>query len=65
MSLTSSHDQTHLVTGFAAVDEDSSYSGAERSLRQVLHQLTHLQKVWQDVLPESVYHKAIGACKVI
>lgn len=48
------------AAGFAAVEEESKYSAAERAVKQALHQLTHLQKVWQDVLPSSVYHKAIG-----
>ena len=46
--------------GFAEVDEESNYAAAERSLKQALHQLTHLQKVWQGVLPAAVYRKAIG-----
>ena len=48
------------LPGFAEVDEESNYAAAERSLKQALHQLTHLQKVWQDVLPAAVYRKAIG-----
>ncbi|KAL8583837.1 hypothetical protein ACOMHN_040306 [Nucella lapillus] len=48
------------AAGFAAVDEESNYELAEKSLKQALHQLTHLQRVWQGVLPVSVDHKAIG-----
>ncbi|KAK7505508.1 hypothetical protein BaRGS_00003253 [Batillaria attramentaria] len=50
----------HGAGGFASVEEESNYSAAERAVKQALHQLTHLQKVWQGVLPTSVYHKAIG-----
>ena len=32
----------------------------ERAIKQALHLLNHLQNVWQDVLPISVYRKAIG-----
>ena len=49
------------VSGFVSLDEESNYGAAEKSLKQALHQLSHLQKVWQDVLPSTVYHKAIGA----
>ncbi|XP_076441590.1 centromere/kinetochore protein zw10 homolog isoform X2 [Babylonia areolata] len=48
------------AAGFATMDEDTNYEAAEKSLKQALHQLTHLQRVWQDVLPASVYRKAIG-----
>ena len=50
------------------MDEESNYAAAERSLKQALHQLTHLQKVWQDVLPAAVYRKAIGTyiyCRLV
>ena len=42
------------------MDEECNYSAAEKSLKQALHQLTHIQKVWQGVLPVAVYRKAIG-----
>ena len=31
---------------------------AERSIRQVLHQLNHLRNVWCNVLPINIYKKA-------
>uniref|UniRef100_A0A8D2L1U1 Centromere/kinetochore protein zw10 homolog n=1 Tax=Varanus komodoensis TaxID=61221 RepID=A0A8D2L1U1_VARKO len=40
-------------------DEDNS-SAASKAVRQVLHQLRRLGKVWQDVLPVNVYCKAMG-----
>ena len=33
---------------------------AEKCIRQVLHQLNHLRKVWNNVLPVNIYKRAIG-----
>ena len=33
---------------------------SEKSIRQVLHQLGHLRRLWQDVLPPNVYCKSVG-----
>ena len=33
---------------------------AEKCIRQVLHQLNHLRKVWHNVLPVNIYKRAIG-----
>lgn len=33
---------------------------SEKCIRQVLHQLHHLRKLWQDVLPPNIYCKSIG-----
>ena len=33
---------------------------AEKSIRQVLHQLNHLRNVWSNVLPLNIYKRAIG-----
>ena len=33
---------------------------SERALRQVVHHLHHLKKVWQNVLPPNIYLRAIG-----
>ena len=60
VGFTSLHVCPNLCAGFVAVDENKKHSEAERSLKQALHQLTHLHKVWQDVLPTTVYCKAIG-----
>uniref|UniRef100_H9GEQ3 Centromere/kinetochore protein zw10 homolog n=1 Tax=Anolis carolinensis TaxID=28377 RepID=H9GEQ3_ANOCA len=45
---------------FSNVDDEENYSAANKALRQVLHQLRRLGKVWQDVLPANVYCKAMG-----
>ncbi|XP_067326909.1 centromere/kinetochore protein zw10 homolog [Anolis sagrei] len=45
---------------FSNVDDEENYSAAKKALRQVLHQLRRLGKVWQDVLPTNVYCKAMG-----
>jgi len=36
-------------------------SGVDQAVRQFLHQLDHLQKVWQPTLPSDVYYRCIGA----
>ncbi|XP_053125841.1 centromere/kinetochore protein zw10 homolog [Hemicordylus capensis] len=45
---------------FSNVDDEDNYSAANKAVRQVLHQLKRLGKVWQDVLPVHVYCKAMG-----
>ncbi|NWV01790.1 ZW10 protein, partial [Upupa epops] len=45
---------------FSNMDDEDNYSAANRAIRQVLHQLKRLGKVWQDVLPVNVYCKAMG-----
>jgi hypothetical protein len=50
----------NFAAGFVEVDAESNYSAAERAVKQCLHQLSHLQKVWHSVLPATVYCKAIG-----
>merc|ERR1711962_123376 len=35
-------------------------SGVDQAVRQFLHHLSHLQKVWQPVFPTDIYHKCIG-----
>ncbi|XP_071946639.1 centromere/kinetochore protein zw10 homolog [Antedon mediterranea] len=42
------------------VSSGENYKTAERAFKQVLHQLNHLHAVWSDVLPPSVFTKAIG-----
>ncbi|XP_034995595.1 centromere/kinetochore protein zw10 homolog [Zootoca vivipara] len=44
----------------SSVDDDDNYSAANKAVRQVLHQLKRLGKVWQDVLPVNIYCKAMG-----
>lgn len=36
-------------------------SGVDQAVRQFLHLLAHLQKVWQPVLPSDIYHRCIGS----
>lgn len=48
------------ANGFTAVSEKEAFLTTERAVKQVLHQLQHLKKVWQEVLPTSNYRKAIG-----
>ncbi len=53
-----------IPTGFQNVAEDNNFVQAERALRQSLHQLQHLGNVWKDVLPTSIYNKAIGKAQI-
>ncbi|XP_018610995.2 centromere/kinetochore protein zw10 homolog [Scleropages formosus] len=46
---------------FANLDDDENYSAASKAVRQVIHQLKRLGKVWQDVLPVNIYCKAMGS----
>ncbi|XP_064622438.1 centromere/kinetochore protein zw10 homolog [Lineus longissimus] len=48
------------ANGFTNVAESDSSESSERAVKQVLFQLSHLQNVWQEVLPETVYFKAMG-----
>ncbi|XP_041090797.1 centromere/kinetochore protein zw10 homolog, partial [Polyodon spathula] len=45
---------------FSNLDDESNYSAASKAVRQVIHQLKRLGKVWQDVLPVNIYCKAMG-----
>ncbi|XP_061173737.1 centromere/kinetochore protein zw10 homolog isoform X2 [Saccostrea echinata] len=46
--------------GFVSVSEGSNSASTEKAVKQVLHQLGHLQKVWQEILPVSHYRRSIG-----
>lgn len=48
------------VSGFVNVSDEQVYFDAEKSIKQTLFQFQHLQKVWQEVLPGSIYRKAVG-----
>ena len=49
------------TAGFPALATDRRLSsGAEQGVKQVLHTLTHLNKVWSGVLPINVYMKCMG-----
>ncbi|XP_051956225.1 centromere/kinetochore protein zw10 homolog [Xyrauchen texanus] len=45
---------------FSNLDDEDNYSVASKAIRQVIHQLRRLGKVWQDVLPINIYSKAMG-----
>ncbi|XP_030077759.1 centromere/kinetochore protein zw10 homolog [Microcaecilia unicolor] len=45
---------------FSNMDDDENHANATKAVRQVLHQLKRLGKVWQDVLPVHVYCKTMG-----
>uniref|UniRef100_UPI00398F8DBB centromere/kinetochore protein zw10 homolog n=1 Tax=Pristiophorus japonicus TaxID=55135 RepID=UPI00398F8DBB len=44
----------------SGLDDADNYSAANKAVRQVIHQLKSLGKVWQDVLPVHIYCKAMG-----
>ncbi|XP_068188144.1 centromere/kinetochore protein zw10 homolog [Antennarius striatus] len=45
---------------FGNLDDEDHYIAASKAVRQVIHQLKQLGTVWQDVLPVSIYCKAMG-----
>lgn len=48
-------------TGLDTLGSDTSgVTRAQQGMRQVLHQLQLLHRVWQNVLPHTVYTKAMG-----
>ncbi|XP_029924928.1 centromere/kinetochore protein zw10 homolog [Myripristis murdjan] len=46
---------------FSNLDDEENYIAASKAVRQVIHQLKQLGTVWQDVLPVSIYCKAMGS----
>ena len=49
------------TAGFAALATDKRLcTGAEQGVKQVLHSLGHLHKVWSGVLPPNVYLQCMG-----
>ncbi|NWV49555.1 ZW10 protein, partial [Daphoenositta chrysoptera] len=53
-------DRLWTARNFSNMDDDENYRAANKSIKQVLHQLKGLGTVWQDVLPVHVYCKAMG-----
>ncbi|XP_063166971.1 centromere/kinetochore protein zw10 homolog [Candoia aspera] len=53
-------ERLSLSRNFSNLDDEDNSSVANRAVRQVLHQLKRLGKVWQDVLPVNVYCRAMG-----
>ncbi|KAF7697088.1 centromere/kinetochore protein zw10 homolog [Silurus meridionalis] len=45
---------------FSNLDDEDNYTAASKAVRQVIHQLKRLGKVWQDVLPVNIYCKSMG-----
>ncbi|XP_026989883.2 centromere/kinetochore protein zw10 homolog [Tachysurus fulvidraco] len=45
---------------FSSLDDEDNYTAASKAVRQVIHQLKRLGKVWQDVLPVNIYCKSMG-----
>ncbi|XP_069001902.1 centromere/kinetochore protein zw10 homolog isoform X1 [Embiotoca jacksoni] len=45
---------------FCNLDDKDNYTAASKAVRQVIHQLKQLGTVWQDVLPVTIYCKAMG-----
>uniref|UniRef100_A0A8C5PQB2 Centromere/kinetochore protein zw10 homolog n=1 Tax=Leptobrachium leishanense TaxID=445787 RepID=A0A8C5PQB2_9ANUR len=45
---------------FSNMEDEENYIAAHKAIRQVIHQLSCLGKVWQDVLPVAIYCKAMG-----
>uniref|UniRef100_A0A8C7ZMY1 Centromere/kinetochore protein zw10 homolog n=1 Tax=Oryzias sinensis TaxID=183150 RepID=A0A8C7ZMY1_9TELE len=45
---------------FCNLDDEDNYIAASKAVRQVIHQLKQLATVWQDVLPVTIYCKAMG-----
>ena len=47
--------------GFNRLGSESRLpASTENAIRQCLHQLRNLQKIWQPVLPQEVYLRAVG-----
>ncbi|XP_068688184.1 centromere/kinetochore protein zw10 homolog [Montipora foliosa] len=47
--------------GFANVHEDAKNLQVERTMKQILHLLTYLGKVWNGILPMNIYCQSLGA----
>ncbi|CAH2320133.1 centromere kinetochore zw10 homolog [Pelobates cultripes] len=45
---------------FSNMEDKENYIAAHKAIRQVIHQLGCLGKVWQDVLPVAIYCNAMG-----
>ncbi|KAM3830416.1 centromere/kinetochore protein zw10 homolog isoform 1-T1 [Vipera latastei] len=53
-------ERLSLSRNFSSLEDEDHYSAANKAVRQVLHQLKRLGKIWQDVLPVNVYCRAMG-----
>ncbi|KAM5140638.1 centromere/kinetochore protein zw10 homolog [Mantella aurantiaca] len=53
-------DRLSNARSFSNMEDEENYTAAHKAIRQVIHQLSCLGKVWQDVLPVAIYCKAMG-----
>ncbi|XP_075047352.1 centromere/kinetochore protein zw10 homolog isoform X2 [Mixophyes fleayi] len=53
-------DRLSNARSFSNMEDEENYTSAHKAIRQVIHQLSRLGKVWQDVLPVAIYCKAMG-----
>lgn len=53
-------DRLSTAHNLCNLDDQDNYTAASKAVRQVIHQLKRLSTVWQDVLPVSIYCKAMG-----
>ncbi|XP_063799257.1 centromere/kinetochore protein zw10 homolog [Pseudophryne corroboree] len=53
-------DRLSNARSFSNMEDEQNYTSAHKAIRQVIHQLSRLGKVWQDVLPVAIYCKAMG-----
>ncbi|KAM3923918.1 centromere/kinetochore protein zw10 homolog [Leptodactylus fuscus] len=53
-------DRLSNARSFLNMEDEDNYTAGHKAIRQVIHQLSRLGKVWQDVLPVGIYCKAMG-----
>ncbi|CAJ0944828.1 unnamed protein product [Ranitomeya imitator] len=53
-------DRLSNARSFVNMEDENNYIAGHKAIRQVIHQLSRLGKVWQDVLPVGIYCKAMG-----
>ncbi|XP_072303091.1 centromere/kinetochore protein zw10 homolog [Eucyclogobius newberryi] len=53
-------DRLSTAHNLCNLDDEDNYTAASKAVRQVIHQLKQLGTVWQDVLPVTIYCKAMG-----
>jgi len=47
--------------GFANLEDEQAYGAASKALAGVQHHLSHLGRIWREVLPEGLYLRSMGA----
>lgn len=53
-------DRLSTAHNMCNLDDNDNYTAASKAVRQVIHQLKRLSSVWQDVLPVTIFCKAMG-----